>query len=126
MGCQDNIENAESVVPQPLSLTEVYPTNIQVVDKIELLDGNSGERKIIEDKSEITTFINSIKDIQLIPHENQEDRVGFNFSISLYEDGERVFGFTSTNLNGTYMQTNTEFEKHIRSFFKKHYGRDTW
>lgn len=47
------------------------------VTKIELIDGNSGERKTIESKNEVGQILNDIKDLVLAPENDQEGSVGY-------------------------------------------------
>jgi len=49
-GCK---ESKEPIVLQPITLSQIYPGSILNVNKIELLDGSSGERKVIEDQRQI-------------------------------------------------------------------------
>ncbi|MFD1176008.1 hypothetical protein ACFQ3W_06755 [Paenibacillus puldeungensis] len=114
----------ESIVLQPATLSEIYPGNILKVNKVELLDGSSGERKVIEDQGKIKKWINLIKDIKLIPDSNQEDRVGFIYGISLYEEDELKLGFVLNHINKIYYKNNIEFEAHIQAFFEEQFEKE--
>lgn len=119
-GCRDN---ADPVILNPISLSKAYPGNITEIDKIELLDGSTGERKVIEDQVVIEQWISKIKDIELIPDDNQEGRVGYVFGISLYEGNEIKLGFIPNQINKIYYKTNNEFTGLIRELFEEQFGR---
>ncbi|MCU6711559.1 hypothetical protein M6D81_22950 [Paenibacillus sp. J5C_2022] len=104
-------------------MTKVYPGDISEVDKIELIDGGTGERKIVEEKEIINRWIQEIKDIELIPDNNQEERAGYRFGISLYEGDEIKLGFIPNQINRIYYKSNNEFGNHIKTFFEEQFGR---
>ncbi|MCU6713017.1 hypothetical protein M6D81_30385 [Paenibacillus sp. J5C_2022] len=107
----------------PTSISEQYPGQLSLVDKIILLDGSTGETKTVEDKSAIQGWLNRIKLITLYPDENQEDRSGFRFRISLYEGESKKLGFIATAINGVYYQPNEQLYEYIRSLFEEQFGR---
>ncbi|WP_211748649.1 hypothetical protein [Paenibacillus sp. Marseille-Q4541] len=107
-----------------ISLSEAYPGNISEIDKIELLDGSSGERKVIEEQVVIEQWISKIKDIELTPDDNQEGRVGYVYGISLYEGDEIKLGFIPNQINEIYYKTNTEFTELIRALFEEQFGKE--
>lgn len=119
-GCQSK---PESLPLRPLSLSEVYPGDILQVDKVILADGSTGARRVIEDRQQIAEWITRIKDIKLTPDQNQEDRTGFMFGISLYEGEEKKLGFIPNLIQGVYYKPNSEFEGYIRAFFEKYFDR---
>lgn len=123
IGCQGNKETSEPQSLESITLAEAYPGDIRNVDKVELLDGSSGERKVVEDRTAIQTWINQIKDIPLSPDYNQEERVGYVFGITLYEGDERKLGFIPTQINGIYYESNPDLDKRIRTFFEQQFGR---
>jgi len=123
VGCQSKSENQ---IPQltPISLINAYPGDISKVNKAELLDGSTGERKTIVDQRIIQDWLNKIKDIVLIPDDNQKQRVGFIFGITLFETEKKVLGFIPNEINNIYYKDNEEFLKPIRALFEEQFGRD--
>lgn len=119
-GCRGN---PDPVILNPISLSEVYPGNITEVDKIELLDGTSGKRKVIEDQVVIEQWIRKIKDIPLIPDDNQEERIGYIYGVSLYEGNEVKLGFIPNQIKKIYYKTNNEFIEHIRELFEEQFEK---
>lgn len=87
------------------TFTEFYESDIEDVTKIKILDGSTGYSKFITDKTVINEFLGEIKDIQFIPEENQEDREGYRYSISLFQDEEMTLSFT---LNDHYYYTKSD------------------
>ena len=95
----------ESKPLETQTLSQFYDGDLSSVTKIVLFDGNSGAQKTTEDKKVIDDFLNSIKDIQFIPDENQEPRSGSNYTITLYQDGKDPFSFGPTHVNDHYYHT---------------------
>lgn len=120
-GCQGK---SDPLILKPITLSEAYPGNITKVNKIDLLDGSSGERVVIEDQKKIKQWISLIKDIKLIPDDNQEGMVGFVFGVSLYEGEENKLGFIANQINKIYYKTNLEFERQIKTLFEEQFGRE--
>ncbi|MGZ9583723.1 hypothetical protein [Paenibacillus marinisediminis] len=120
-GCQSK---PDPVDLNPTSLSEAYPGNITEVDKFELLDGSSGERKFIEDQVVIERWISKIKDIELIPDDNQEGSVGNIFSIWLYEGDEFKLSFLPNRINNIYYKANDEFGGLIIELFEEQFGKE--
>lgn len=100
-----------------MTLTEFYKGDLADVSRIEIVDGNTGFGKEVTEKEEINLFLNDIKDTKFIPEENQEQRDGFNYSISLYKNNEETFQFGPTYVNGNYYYT----EPDIHSIFEQLY-----
>ena len=99
------------------TLPRFYDGDLSNVSKIVILDGNSGAQKIIEDKKLIDDFLNDIEDIQFVPDENQEPRSGFNYSITLYQDGKDSFTFGPTHVNNHYYHTEPDILPIIDDFY---------
>ncbi|WP_339293174.1 hypothetical protein MKY48_13685 [Paenibacillus sp. FSL W8-0187] len=120
-GCQ---WKTDPIKLKPITLSEAYPESILEVDRIELLDGSTGERKVIEDQQVIMQFLSEVKDIVLEPDENQEGRAGYVFGISLYKGKEVKLGFIPNQINKIYYKTNIEFVGHVKAFFEEHFERE--
>lgn len=98
------------------SFIEFYEKDLKDVSEIVIVDGNTGEDKRISDKDAIDSFLNEIKNIKFIPEENQEKRDGFNYSISLFEDGEKTFQFGPTQVNENYYYTEPDIHPIMEAF----------
>lgn len=120
LGCQ---ENPKTKVLVPITISKVYPGDILEVDRIELLDGSSGDRKTIKDRSQIIQWISHIKEIELIPDKDQQPRVGNIYNISLFKGEIKKLGFVSNEINGVYYKSNLEFQGYIKAFFEEQFGR---
>lgn len=100
------------------TLPEFYQKDISDVSKIVIGDGNTGYKKTFTDKKVIDDFLNKIKDIKFIPDENQEDRSGTNYSISLFEGDEKTFSFTLIQVNDHYYHTEPDIYPIVDDFYK--------
>lgn len=100
------------------TLPEFYEKNLDDVSKIEVLDGSTGYKKVISDKKVIEDFIEEIKNIKFVPEENQEEREGFRYSISLFQDEEIAFSFTLNKVNGNYYYTEPDIYPIVDNFYK--------
>ncbi|GHI00664.1 hypothetical protein [Neobacillus kokaensis] len=100
------------------TLTQFYEKELNSVSKIIIVDGNTGYRKTITDKELIDDFLNKIKDIKFIPDENQEQRDGFNYSITLFDEEKETFQFGLTQVNDTYYHTEHEIYPIVDQFYK--------
>jgi len=105
------------------TLPQFYEKDLSDVSKIVILDGNTGQKKTIQDQKIIEGLLSDIEDIKFIPDENQEPRDGFNYSITLFQDGEETFGFGLTSVNGHYYHTEPDIypiiDELYNSFKKK-------
>jgi hypothetical protein len=115
-GCQ-TIEDNHQKPLKLITLTEAYPGEISKVSKVELLDGSTGERIIVNDRKIIQDWLDQIKEVSLIPDENQEQRAGYIFSIALFEGDTKKLGFIPNEINNVYYKTNEEFVEPIRTPF---------
>lgn len=122
IGCQ---EKTEPINLKPMTLSEAYPGDISEVDKIELLDGTSGNREVVKDQKVIEEWINKVKDIELTPDDNQEARVGYIYGISLFVGEELKLGFIPNHINEIYYKTNDEFIEHLESIFEQQLGSNS-
>ncbi|MGE7909222.1 hypothetical protein [Lysinibacillus xylanilyticus] len=100
------------------TLTEFYKNDLEDVTKIQVQDGSTGYSKITTDKKVIDEFLSEIKDVQFIPEENQEDRAGFLYSITLYEDEQMTFIFTENEVTDYYYYTEPDIYPIVDSFYK--------
>ena len=97
---------------------EFYKNDLEDVTKIQVQDGSTGYSKITTDKKVIGEFLSKIKDVQFIPEENQEDRTGFLYFITLYQDEEMTFIFTLNEVNDYYYYTEPDIYPIVDSFYK--------
>lgn len=100
------------------TLTEFYKNDLEDVTKIQVQDGGTGYSKITTDKKVIDEFLSEIKGVQFIPEENQEDRAGFLYSITLYEDEQMTFIFTENEVTDFYYYTEPDIYPIVDSFYK--------
>jgi hypothetical protein len=99
------------------TLPQFYEKDLRDVSKLVIFDGNTGYKKIIQDKKIIQGFLSDIEEIKFIPDENQEPRDGFSYSITLFQDGEDTFQFGLTYVNGNYYHTEPNIEPIVDEFY---------
>ena len=104
------------------SFTEFYNNNLEDVTKIQIHNGSTGpietaKSKIITDEKLIDEFLNEIKDVQFIPQENQEDREGYLYAITLFEGEQMTFIFTENEVTDYYYYTEPDIYPIVNSFY---------
>ncbi|MFE3577619.1 hypothetical protein [Lysinibacillus sp. NPDC059133] len=101
------------------SLEEFYKdAKIENVDKVIIQDGSTGYAKTITKKEQIGEFLDLIKDIEFIPQDNQEKRVGWRYGIALF-GGEKEFKFTLDEINNTYYDSNPDIHPIVENYYKQ-------
>jgi len=102
---------------EPLTLNDFYQRDIEDVTKIEIIDGSTGDKKVVNDKQIIDDLLYQIKEIKFIPDENQEKRTGYLYNVSLYQ-GNETYSFSSNKINDTYYFTEPNIEPILQDFYK--------
>lgn len=100
------------------TLSQLYEGDLNKVTKLVIFDGNTGYKKTVEDKQVIDDFLGEINDTKFIPEENQEQRDGFNYSITLFQDEEKTFQFGLTQVDGHYYHTEPDLFPVVDKFYK--------
>jgi len=117
------IAGCSATIPQPdvtpKKLSELYHGELQKVNHVEIRSGSTGELKSYSDQSMIQDWIKQIDELSLVPDSNQEDRTGFLYRISLFEDNEPKLAFTNNQISGTYYNHNPELVSAIEQLFKR-------
>jgi len=112
VACDDNEGKTQS-------LEQFYnDANIENVDKVIIQDGSTGDSKTMVEPEQIDEFLALIKDIVFTPQENQEERTGWRYAITLF-DGEKDFAFSLTNINDTYYDSNPDIHPIVDSYYKQ-------
>lgn len=101
------------------SLEEFYKdAKIENVDKVIIQDGSTGASKTITKQEDIGEFLSLIKEIEFSPQDNQEERVGWLYGITLF-DGEKEFKFTLNHIDNTYYDTTPDIYPIIENYYKQ-------
>ena len=101
------------------SLEEFYKdAKIGNIDKVIIQDGTTGASKVITEQEQIDEFLSLTKDIEFTPQDNQEKRVGWRYSITLF-DNEREFKFTLSEIEDTYYDTNPDIHPVVDNYYKQ-------
>lgn len=96
---------------------QLYKKDLNNVSKIEILNGTTGEKKSIIDKTVINKFLDEMKDIKFVPDRDQSDRKGYRYSVTLYDKNGKSFSFTSTEFNGHYYHSDNDVIKAMDNLF---------
>ncbi|MCF2943356.1 hypothetical protein [Paenibacillus tarimensis] len=99
-------------------LHEFYPGSISNVEAVKILDGSTGDRKLISDELMVRDWINQVKDMIFVPDPNQEGRTGFLYEVSLFEGEERKLSFTPSVVGGHYYLHNEKLLEHVEALFE--------
>ena len=116
-GCETNGGEMTSRELPSTTLSQAYPGDISDVSMIELLNGSTGERVSIDTKVVIQNWLNSVKEIELVPDDNQELRVGYLYRITLFEDEQATMSFSPNEINRIYYNENESFSKAVEELF---------
>ncbi|MFC5602730.1 hypothetical protein [Sporosarcina koreensis] len=101
------------------SLEEFYKdAKIENVDKVIIQDGSTGASKVITEQEQIDEFLSMIKDIEFTPQDNQEKRVGWRYSITLF-DSETEFKFTTHQIGDTYYDSNPDILPVVDGYYQR-------
>ncbi|EPD53786.1 hypothetical protein HMPREF1210_00609 [Paenisporosarcina sp. HGH0030] len=100
------------------TLSQFYEKDLDDVTKIVIVDGSSGYKKTVTENEIIKEFLGEIKDIKFIPDENQEKRVGWRYSITLFQDDEQTFKFGLTEVNENYYYTEPDIHPIVEDFYE--------
>ena len=100
------------------TLSEFYGKEFEDVTKIEILNGSTGYKKIVTDKKVINDFLSELKDIQFIPDDNQDERVGFLYSNTLFQGENITFSFSPNEIDDHYYYTEPDINPIIDSFYE--------
>ena len=102
----------------PQAFEEFYKdANIETIDKVILQDGSTGATKTITEQAQIDEFLTLTKDIQFTKQDNQEQRSGWRYGISLF-DGEENFKFTLSEIDNTYYDTSPDIYPIVDTYYK--------
>lgn len=100
-------------------LEEFYKdAKIKNVDKVIIQDGSTGASKTITNQEQIGEFLTLIKEIEFTPQENQEERKGWRYGITLF-DGEKEFKFTLNQIENTYYDSNPDIHPIVDNYYKQ-------
>lgn len=92
--------------------------NIENIDKVIIQDGSTGYSKTITKQVQIDEFLSLIKAIQFTPQDNQEDRVGWRYAVTLFEDKDS-FKFTLSKIDDIYYDSNPDIHPIVDAYYKQ-------
>lgn len=113
-GCDSNQKKTE-----PQKFEDLYPGELAEVTQIQLLNGSDGSRVTVADQEAIQSFIEKIKEATFIPEENQEEREGYRYAITLMEEDGEPFTFGPRSVGETYYYTEPDIFPYVDELFLK-------
>lgn len=101
-------------------LVELYPGDLGKVERIEIRSGSTGQLASITNPAKIADWLRDVREMEFVPHPNQEDRTGFLYAVSLFEKEaeEARLSFTPSSTGGHYYLHNEELTKKIEELFE--------
>ncbi len=99
------------------TLSEIYPGKIDRVSRIDIINGETGEKRQIADKVKIAEWIDQARNLSFVPDPDQEERDGFLYSVSLYEGDKKTLSFTPNYVGGHYYLVKQETVDLIQLLF---------
>ncbi|BAK16756.1 hypothetical protein SSIL_2333 [Solibacillus silvestris StLB046] len=89
---------------------------IENVDKVIIQDGTTGYSKTITNQEQIGEFLSLINEIEFTPQENQGNREGWRYGITLFD---REFKFNLNEIDITYYDTNPNINTIVDKYYKQ-------
>lgn len=74
------------------------------INKVTIIDGTSGNNKILTDQTKIESFLNSLNAIKSEESENQETKEGYRYRVILQADSKK-YEFTSSKIGNKYIKS---------------------
>ena len=91
--------------PEPKTLHDFYTEEgLVTIREIIITDGSTGYEKTVSDPRSITEFLELTDRVLFTPQENQQERDGFLYSITL-SDGRKKFLFNLNKIHEVYYDT---------------------
>lgn len=91
--------------------------DVEQVEEVIILNGETGERKTITDVGKIEHFVDDIENILFTPDDNQQKRDGFRYAVKLV-DGEHSLQFTTNSVGEDYYVTEEPLFEVIDALFQ--------
>ncbi|MDF2520881.1 MAG: hypothetical protein K0R84_1509 [Clostridia bacterium] len=79
--------------PKIISIKDIYPETDDI-NKIEVVNGNTGERVSISNQKDIKEILNIIDNTELSKSRNQELKPGYSYDISFLKNDAIYFGIS--------------------------------
>ncbi|MFY0742612.1 hypothetical protein AB1K09_08755 [Solibacillus silvestris] len=89
---------------------------IENVDKVIIQDGTTGYSKTITNQEQIGEFLSLINEIEFTPQENQGNREGWRYGITLFD---KEFKFNLNEIDITYYDTNPDINTIVDKYYKQ-------
>ncbi|WP_066496585.1 hypothetical protein [Abyssisolibacter fermentans] len=111
-----------ATTPCNINFEEFYPNDISRISKIEICDGSTGEDRYITNRAEIYDFVDFFKQLKFGKMKEQNDSVGWSFSITFFEKDKEIFksvliGKKIFSINRIRYEVNVSVYERIECFY---------
>ncbi|MGO4537859.1 hypothetical protein [Paenibacillus sp. 2TAB19] len=110
--------SAAADINEPISLGQLYPGEIERVDRMEMTNGSTGEKHTYEAAEQVQSWLKSIQNIELTVSIDQSKKDRFLYSVSLFEGDKKTMSFTPNFINGKYYETDDKVVEVVEVLFE--------
>ncbi|MBO2942905.1 hypothetical protein JJQ72_02795 [Paenibacillus sp. F411] len=116
--CQtSNQSDMVGVSKESKELETFYPSDITLVDSIEIMSGDNGTKKTTTDQVLIQEWIEKVRHLKIILDPDREDSSGVLFHVTMLEQGEKKLYMTPININHYRMETQSELADRMTELY---------
>ncbi|NSL52444.1 hypothetical protein [Calidifontibacillus erzurumensis] len=115
-GCTSQ-EKPREIEYKPYTLAELAKQDFANVNKIEIVNGETGEEKTVEDVEQVKEFIRNMEDAYFKPDFDQQPRKGWEYFITFYEDRKKVFEFYTNYIDNIYFKPDEKVMAAVEQLF---------
>lgn len=116
--CQSSNQPNQAVASkEPKELETFFPSDITLVDSIEIMSGSDGTKKTTTDQALIQKWIEEVRHVNIVLDPDQEDAAGVLFHVTLFKQGKEVLYMTPTDMNHQRMKPQSELADRMAELF---------
>lgn len=112
LGCSSKVK--------PITLHEKYSKQLEHVNKMVIMSGSTGGKKEITDQAVIDEWLDQVRDNVLYPLEDQEEKDGFLYAVSFYENDKVKLTFSLNYIDRVYYDTDAEMLELTTQLFESY------
>jgi len=116
-GCKSkDPADASREAPRLVQVRSLYPEDIHLVNRIEMLRSD-GERRRIDDKAVIDRWLERVGEVWVTIDPDRPDHSGSLFIVTLFENDRETFGLTPTAVDHQKIATSHELADLMRQLW---------
>lgn len=112
------------LMPKTILIKDIYPDTVDI-NKIRVINGNTGERFLITNQKDIKDILNIIENTKLSKARDQRVKPGYTYDISFLKNDAIYFGISiagnEIRFDRKVYLTNNPITKDIEMIIKKYY-----